>query len=78
MIGDRCFKCGRRRCPTCGGTQKVERLCDDGELALAACPDCEDGWVEPDAVPSRSMTKRLDACSDPNVLCPGCEEKPCS
>ena len=42
---ERCYRCGRVRCETCGGTGHIVTVRrDDG--VVSHCPDCEGGWRE--------------------------------
>lgn len=46
---DRCYKCGRLKCETCGGTAKsYEEVAGHLVQLPLACVDCEDGWRAPE------------------------------
>jgi len=64
----RCYKCGRVRCETCGGTGCVDAPYSGSD---PCCPDCEDGW-EPGTVLDRLARGNVTLGTDPAVICDRC------
>jgi len=61
-VSERCYKCGKRKCETCGGTGTVE-VGPAGYTGLESCPDCDGKrWVEAEKCPAYSPPEGDKAC----------------
>lgn len=79
-VSERCHKCGRVLCETCGGCPRPVFN------PFEKCPDCDDGWrdeeIDPAAVSAYESSDgrwhdhpgpKFYPDSDPSVLCPKCQ-----